>query len=381
MAKNERGLHMNSNNKEVGTNVTSEIKETHKVNNEEKSTIKRNFKDDPKSASRKKSNITELANANYSAMGTKELDIDKLKPHPSNERIYGRDEDVSDLIELIRENEDIEKLIVNPQNVIISGHRRWKAARELIKEGKLNLKTVTCEVRKYVSDEAELEALIKLNVGIREKTNEQKTREGIELEKKISERSKERKASSLKQNQTDMGETPTSGDDDTTTEIDLTDEEKGNTRDIVAKAVKISSGTKFVRSKKVVEQADEYRSEGRDLDSEVLIAILNKSPSAAHEFLVVDFSSLSDEDKKDLIDGNVNPRKFIPPKKTTNKSAKLSYSSVSSNFKAIENSTKSLKKFKFTEWDEKENKKVYTKIEEQIKLLQSLLPNDKYESI
>ena len=67
---------------------------------------------------------------NYKVIGHENKKPSDLIPHPRNEEIYGRDEDVSDLIGLIKESGRIENpIIINPDNVIISGHRRWLAAK------------------------------------------------------------------------------------------------------------------------------------------------------------------------------------------------------------------------------------------------------------
>ncbi|MGK7873208.1 MAG: DNA (cytosine-5-)-methyltransferase [Xenococcaceae cyanobacterium] len=77
-----------------------------------------------------------------------------LKPHPRNRSIYGKDEDISDLVEQIRRTAWIKPLVVNKQHQIISGHRRWKAALAL------GLETVPVEVREFESELDELEALL-----------------------------------------------------------------------------------------------------------------------------------------------------------------------------------------------------------------------------
>jgi len=55
-----------------------------------------------------------------------------LKPNPINEEIY-TDDDVSDLIESIEKNDGkiLVPLVITPSGVIISGHRRYRAAEKL----------------------------------------------------------------------------------------------------------------------------------------------------------------------------------------------------------------------------------------------------------
>ena len=103
-----------------------------------------------------------------------DVEVEKLQPHPKNPTVYGQDEDVSDLVDLIKMsgNKIVERLIVTKDLVIISGHRRWKAAM------KLGMQTVPCEFVSYESPEDELLNLFMYNAK-REKTNEQRAREGI----------------------------------------------------------------------------------------------------------------------------------------------------------------------------------------------------------
>ena len=59
----------------------------------------------------------------------KQLTIE-LTPHPINANIYNDGADAI-LIESVRANGILELLIVDHNNRIISGHRRWDAARKL----------------------------------------------------------------------------------------------------------------------------------------------------------------------------------------------------------------------------------------------------------
>jgi ParB family chromosome partitioning protein len=69
----------------------------------------------------------------------------QLKPPPCNSSIYGEDEDVTELVNLIRETGWVKPLVVNNRGIIISGHRRWKAIL------KLEWKTVPVEVRSFLT--------------------------------------------------------------------------------------------------------------------------------------------------------------------------------------------------------------------------------------
>lgn len=57
-------------------------------------------------------------------------DVGKLKPHPLNASIYG-DEADSDLVESIRQKGILSPLVITHDGRIISGHRRWSAAKQL----------------------------------------------------------------------------------------------------------------------------------------------------------------------------------------------------------------------------------------------------------
>lgn len=62
----------------------------------------------------------------------RKVPVDELEPHPKNKEIYPN-KDISDLKEKIEEYgfKDEYPLIVTPENKILSGHRRWRVAKEL----------------------------------------------------------------------------------------------------------------------------------------------------------------------------------------------------------------------------------------------------------
>ena len=136
-----------------------------------------------------------------------EIDVSKLRPHEKNERIYGADEDVADLKDQIQAFGKIfDALKITEEHVIISGHRRWKAAKEL------GLETVPCQYVSFGSDEEELAALVLYNYH-RVKTNEQKAREGMALFETLSEEAVKRRLSAINQgNPPDMDESSTTED-------------------------------------------------------------------------------------------------------------------------------------------------------------------------
>jgi phage N-6-adenine-methyltransferase len=103
---------------------------------------------------------------------------EELEPHPKNQEIYGDTADANDLdaafVESVREKGVLEPLVITDGKQIISGHRRWLAAKAT--------DTDSVPVRKstFDSDLAEREALIEFNRQ-REKTPGQLVNEYEEM--------------------------------------------------------------------------------------------------------------------------------------------------------------------------------------------------------
>lgn len=104
-----------------------------------------------------------------------------LKPHPLNKEIYGEENADPDLIESIRTKGILETLVIRDDNVILSGHRRWLAAKAL------NLEKVPCRILSFSDPLDEEESLIEFNRQ-RRKTGSQFVAESRHLEKIIGER-------------------------------------------------------------------------------------------------------------------------------------------------------------------------------------------------
>ena len=245
--------------------------------------------------------------------GILQIEVDKLKHHTRNEMIYG-DEDVSDLVTQIEAiGRIIEPLKIKADYTIISGHRRLKAAREL------DYKTVPCEYVSFDSPEEELAALVLYNYK-RVKTNEQKARKGIALFETLSEEAVKRRLANLNKSHTEMDEGTISDTDDDNLDPDSPNtsskSEVGLTRDKVAEAVGIKSGRTFDRMREVIERVDELKKNGNTDDSELYIAVLNRTPTAARNLLDVSIELLTDEDREDIKTGKAAPRKFLSKDKT-----------------------------------------------------------------
>jgi ParB-like chromosome segregation protein Spo0J len=84
-----------------------------------------------------------------------------LKPHPKNAEIYGDTDEVDDLDatfkESVAEKGVLEPLVITNGKEIISGHRRWLAAKDA------GLDSVPVRYSEFESDLAEREALIEFN--------------------------------------------------------------------------------------------------------------------------------------------------------------------------------------------------------------------------
>lgn len=110
------------------------------------------------------------------------VNISELKPHTENEKIYGTDEDVTDLKESILLEGLSTPLKITDNKVIISGHRRWKSCCQLVDEGHSEFSVVDCMVEHYQSAEDELKDIVIANTH-RRKNYEQIAREALTLSK------------------------------------------------------------------------------------------------------------------------------------------------------------------------------------------------------
>lgn len=108
--------------------------------------------------------------------------VDDLRPHPINARLYDERADaafvasVGDFLHT--------PLIVTTGLVIVSGHRRWGAARAAGRP------TVLCLIREYADDDAVVLALVEANRQ-REKTSTERQREADELARMAAEKRKQ----------------------------------------------------------------------------------------------------------------------------------------------------------------------------------------------
>lgn len=239
--------------------------------------------------------------------------VSKLKPHPRNEAIYGN-EDVKDLVEQIKIYGGIvDPLKIKEDGTIISGHRRWKAAQEL------GMEKVPCEIFTFDSEEEEIAALVMFNYH-REKTNEQRGREGMALEEALRTEAMERKLSNLIQNTTERDPgSHTEGPDGDDDSGEGKSSEKGRTRDKVAEAVKISSGRNFERIKTVILAADKLRETGREDDATFLLKLVNDKVKSASNLVSVGFAFFPDEERRRIRNGEITVSQAVKTHRGENK--------------------------------------------------------------
>jgi ParB-like nuclease domain len=200
-----------------------------------------------------------------------DIDPQLLQPHPENEHIYGENEDISVLVELIQESRWIKPIVVSQHGRIISGHRCWKAAVEL------RWLEVPIFVKEFSNEMDELEALL-LENATRDKNPEQKVREGLVWESIEGEKARVCSLANLKQNQNQP------------TEVEnFPPREKGKTRDALANRVGLGSGRNYDKAATVVAEIDKLLSSNLEQNQEfarILRHTLNKkSVHAAYQLI------------------------------------------------------------------------------------------------
>lgn len=244
--------------------------------------------------------------------------VKDLKPHPRNRTIYGDGEDVSNLVDLIAKYGLREKIIVNEDGVIVSGHNRQRALLEL------GIEETECEVRHYSNVMEELMDLVICNSGRRQKTRVQQLREGEAIYEIEAYKAKQRLLSVQNNNRA-------------VKELwSLTGDEQGQTRDVVAKIIKWgtggkSSGKDYSLGRSALKRADELRESGNDDLADIIITQINKRGShAAYDFAYkVDIDSLNDLTLSGLRAGQISGRaSTLPLKPEFDKSKKRNNESV-----------------------------------------------------
>lgn len=233
--------------------------------------------------------------------------LSELTPHPRNKLIYGGKEDdeaFSELVNLIKEHGLRTRIIVNEEGMIISGHRRFNALKEL------GYEETECEVRHYDNEMEELRDLVVCNSGRRQKTRVQQLREG-EAIYEVEEWKAGIRQKSVLNNSVVKGQSSLTGN-----------EEKGQTRDIVAKIISWGSGTKssgkdYSLGRAALKESDRLRKEGNIDLADIIITQINKRGAhAAYDLAFkVDIESLNDVTIEGLRSGQISGRSNILPLK------------------------------------------------------------------
>lgn len=196
-------------------------------------------------------------------------DPKNLKHHPLNEEIYGKDEDIQDLIESIQKTGEIYPLVINQRDEIISGNRRKKAAIAL------EISKVPVQIKYYQGEIQELEALLTYNA-YRDKTDLQKSREADFWETIERYRAKQRKIANL------------NNDKAKTIVLDEKNIETGRASDIAAKKAGITP-KKHRLGKKINAWLDHLKSTDNEEKARELEEFADsKSVNAAHEEMLRD---------------------------------------------------------------------------------------------
>src|SRR6266849_440243 len=182
---------------------------------------------------------------------TPEIDITRLQPHSRNVEIYGA-EDVTKLVEYIRDSRWIKPLVISQHNRIISGHRRWQAA--LI----LGYARVPYVKQYFETEEDELKALLLENAS-RDKNPEQKVNEANAWTELEEDKSKKRMAEGGNSTNNLLDRVSV----DTGCENFHTPSDKGRTNDKLAERVGFGSGRTYESAAKVVKTAKQLKEEGK----------------------------------------------------------------------------------------------------------------------
>lgn len=187
-----------------------------------------------------------------------------LTPHPLNASIYGEDEDVSSLVELIRESGWVRPLVVTTDYVIVSGYRRWEATK------KLGWETIPVEVREFPDSIAILETLLLENAS-RDRTLEVRIREGLAWEEVEKEKARIRRGT-----RTDLKDIVENFPPCSKTE------KFGKSRDAIGLKIGLS-GRSYSKGRKVIETIDAEVSLENYSSAKALKLALSKSIDAAYK--------------------------------------------------------------------------------------------------
>jgi len=202
------------------------------------------------------------------------LSLSEIKPHPKSIEIYGKNENIDDIIKSMNEiGYDIEyPILLNENNEIISGHRRARAAI------KVGLKEVPVKIYKYSDKWDELEDLLNANLQ-RIKENLSLIREGKLREEIDAERGKRKMVLSSHPSIKISNVALSNLDKATPEQIVLSSTtEKIESRKQVAIEIGMSEGSYF-RGKEVINVIDTLEKSGEIKSAQVFTNLANKFKS------------------------------------------------------------------------------------------------------
>lgn len=89
-----------------------------------------------------------------------QININELKLHPRNNEFFDdmQAEKWNEFLESINSRGVIEPIVITPDKVIVSGHQRVRACKEL------GISEVTCNIHIYKNDDEILQDLLEINV-------------------------------------------------------------------------------------------------------------------------------------------------------------------------------------------------------------------------
>lgn len=254
----------------------------------------------------------------------RKMKISDLKPHPKNEEIYGKNENVSDLVEKIKRSGQVHTLVVTSKGIVLAGHRRLRVCKEL------GIEEVDVEIVDFDTPEQEVEYLIDNNA-TREKTPVQIAREARELKKvetilakrRQSENGGDKKSGKYKPK---VANSPHLNSDQS---------EQGKARDIVAEKMNYKSGREVDRAITTVNIIDELNKGGYTEDAQLITDVMNNRGISAAENLAknIDNIALTEEQKEDIRLGRKSPNSFIKKDAKSKENPKPKVKSIESSDK------------------------------------------------
>lgn len=210
------------------------------------------------------------------------IELDRLKPHPRNEEVYGSCESIADLVKSIELKGYIHPLIVKTDGTIVSGHRRWRALTAL------GWKEAPVIVREFETEDDELFVLIAENRH-RQHSPVQRIREGMTVEpiaRKLRNNLAAQKASCAEDSslpQSDDGEGPMENFPLDSLNLGLTGKEMELTENIVAAIVGLGCGRNYRKGRTAILAADDLKKYCPELASVWLDIINDQSIDAGYQ--------------------------------------------------------------------------------------------------